>query len=149
MSVSTIPAIEQSVHVAVTPERAFRLWTEELTAWWPLAGHSVFGDEAATVDFEGGEGGRIVERSRAGEETVWAEVLEWEPPARFVLRWHPGHGTSDPATEVEVRFSPDGAGTLVELEHRAWERLGARAEHSRESYVNGWPRVLARFAERV
>ena len=146
MSVGTIPAIEQSVWVAVGPERAFRLWTEELASWWPLADHGVFGDDAQTVAFEEG---RIVERSRGGEQSVWAEVLEWEPPARIVLAWHPGHGADDPATEVEIRFTPDGDGTLVELEHREWDRLGARGAGSRESYANGWPGVLRRFAARV
>jgi uncharacterized protein YndB with AHSA1/START domain len=149
MTVGTIPAIEQSVRVAVSPERAFRLWTEELAAWWPLERHGVFGDQAETVAFEGGPGGRVVERSQAGEETTWAEVTEWEPPSRFVLSWHPGHGPDDPPTELEVRFLPDGDGTLVELEHRGWEQLGDRGESSRNSYDGGWRFVLQTFADRA
>jgi uncharacterized protein YndB with AHSA1/START domain len=53
---------------------------------------------------------------------------------------------AEAATEVEVRFTPDGAGTRVELEHRGWERLGATAAESREGYNGGWNEVLARYA---
>ena len=49
-------------------------------------------------------------------------------------------------TEVEVRFTPDGAGTLVELEHRGWERAGESGAKSRDGYDGGWNLVLARYA---
>jgi uncharacterized protein YndB with AHSA1/START domain len=149
MSVETMPAIEQSVRVAVPPERAFRVWTEQTAAWWPFAGHSVFGDEAETVVFEPWVGGRVLERSRSGEEAEWGEVLEWAPPRRFVLDWHPGYARGAPTTELEVRFVPDGGGTLVEIEHRAWERLADRSEAARASYEAGWPVVLRRFVDAV
>ena len=35
--------------------------------------------------------------------------------------------------------------TRVELEHRAWECLGARAATMREMYSNGWPTVIGCF----
>ena len=46
------------------------------------------------------------------------------------------------AQEVEVRFSADGGGTLVELEHRGWQKLGARAAEARAGYDEGWTVVL-------
>lgn len=36
--------------------------------------------------------------------------------------------------------------TVVRLEHRGWERLGAEAAAVREGYGD-WERVLARYAE--
>src|SRR5207302_10906251 len=49
---------------------------------------------------------------------------------------------------IEVCFFSEGdAATRVELEHRAWERLGERGRIQRSRYLNGWPPVLARFAE--
>jgi hypothetical protein len=66
-------------------------------------------------------------------------VLEWDPPHRFLLDWHIGDARG---TEVEVRFSPEGPGARVELEHR-----GFSASDPRERYTDGWDVVLAPFVE--
>src|SRR5207248_11244043 len=89
-------------------------------------------------------GGRLVERSRSGEEAVWGELLVWEPPHRFAMTWYPGRGPSE-ATELEVRFEPDGDRTRVELQHRGWDGLGERAADARASYDSGWVVVLGEF----
>jgi len=129
------------VHVRRRPEDAFRIFTEDIGAWWPMETHSVFG-AAARVAVEGTE---IVERSGLGEQSVWAEIEEWSPPHLLVLSWHPG---TDPAkaTKVEISFAPDDEGTRVELTHTGWEALGERAEAARQSYDEGWLSVLQRFA---
>ncbi len=92
--------------------------------------------------------GRLVERAVDGTESVWGEVLAWEPPHRLVLTWHPG-GDATVASEVEVRFAPDGDGTRVELEHRGWEPFGAEAASVRRRYVGpgAWGHVLDHFAD--
>jgi uncharacterized protein YndB with AHSA1/START domain len=143
---ATTAPLLRAVTVAVPAERAFELFTRRVGDWWPLHTHGCFGEETAGVSFERD---RLVERSKAGEEAVWGEVLAWEPPVRIAFTWHPGYAEGDPLTEVEVRFRAQGASTVVELEHRGWERLGARAEEARASYEVGWPIVLGRFAEAV
>ena len=95
--------------------------------------------------FEPGVGGRIVERSKAGEESNWGEILVWEPPSRLAFTWHPGSAPDEPSTEVELRFVAVGDATRVELEHRGWEAL-AKPEETRSGYEQGWPGVLARYA---
>ena len=74
-------------------------------------------------------------------------MLEWEPPAGFTIAWK-----VDPdavaATEVEVRFTPEGDGTQVVLEHRHWDRLGAGAAETRGNYDGGWEMVLGRYVDR-
>ena len=139
---ATAPVL-RSVTVTVPVERAFEVFTRRIGDWWPIRTHGCFLDEAASVEFDGE---RILERSRDGELAVWGEVLVWEPPARIVFTWHPGHAHDEPPTEVEVRFRAVGASTSVELEHRGWERLGERAEAARAAYEGGWRGVLARFA---
>ena len=94
--------------------------------------------------FGPGVGGRIVERSTSGDESIWGEILVWEPPHRLVYTWHPGYDPDDPLTEVELRFVAVGEATRVELEHRGWEAL-AKAEETRNSYAEGWPVVLGHF----
>ncbi len=50
---------------------------------------------------------------------------------------------------MEVRFTADADGTLVELERRGSERLGDEAEQRRSGYDSGWDVVLAPYVEAV
>ena len=127
--------------VACPPERAFALWAEQTSRWWPH-GHSVSGEPGLSVIFE--PGGRIFERTPEGFEHDWGEVLAWEPPHRLVYLWHLRFDRSD-ATEVEVTFAPHTDGTAVTIEHRGWERLGAQAEQRRERNRLGWGGVTPRY----
>ena len=145
MAVETVAPVICSVTVRRPPEDAFRIFTERIADWWPLATHSVYLDTSASVAVEPGVGGRIVERSVSGEESSWGEILVWEPPQRLAYTWHPGYGPDDRVTEVELRFSAVDGATRVDLEHRGWEALAGRAEATRDGYVEGWPVVLARF----
>jgi hypothetical protein len=92
--------------------------------------------------FEGRPGGRIFERTPAGVEVEWGEVTAWEPPTLLRYLWHIRVDRSD-ATEVEIRFADRGdATTQVEIEHRGWERLGARGPSWRDENLGGWNGVL-------
>lgn len=133
--------VRREVLVGVAPDVAFDRFTTGIGRWWPLAGHSV-GGATSTVAFAGG---RLVETCADGTTDVWGEVLAWEPGSRFVITWHPGRADG-PATEVEVRFEPAGAATLVVLEHRGWEVLSEPAA-VRAEYDSGWPGVLASYRE--
>src|SRR6266508_2448269 len=75
---------------------------------------------------------------------------------QLVVTWQiNGEWQYDPdprrASEVEVRFTPDGPGqTMVELEHRLLERLvGGQAVHDGIGGEGGWTRTLERFAKAV
>lgn len=139
--------IHKTVRVGSPPERAFRRFTEEMGRWWPLRSHSVGQADAETVVMEPREGGRIVERIRGGRETVWGTVTVWDPPRRVAFTWHPGR-TPETAQDVEVRFTADGSGTRVKLEHSGFERLGlALGRKARRGYPIGWEFVLGLYAE--
>lgn len=147
----SIEPIRRSVTVACPPERAFRLFTEEIGAWWPVEVHSRAVDDFAgqdvkveRIEFQGRVGGRVLEHMSNGRSLPWAEVRVWEPPGRFVLSWHPS-SSPRPPTEVEVRFSASGDGTMVELEHRGWEALGPSVAEIRGGYAAGWKPTLERF----
>jgi hypothetical protein len=124
-------------------EHAFHVWTERIGTWWP-ADHTVSGEDDLEVVLERRPGGRIYERTAAGVEHEWGEVIAWEPPVRFVYLWHLRRDRTD-ATEVEIRFHPDGTGTRVEIEHRGWERLGAEGQSWRDRNMGGWTRLLPHF----
>jgi uncharacterized protein YndB with AHSA1/START domain len=63
-----------------------------------------------------------------------------------VIAWKPNSNQAPP-TEIEVVFTSEGDGTRVDLEHRAWERLGDLAAEGRADYDEGWDLVLGRYAE--
>ena len=100
-------------------------------------------------------GGRWFERGQDGSECDVGKVLVWEPPGRLILGWQLNSKFKyDPSitTEVEVRFTADGAGaTLVELEHRNLERYGELGEAVRQQVgaPNGWGGLLQLYAAAV
>jgi len=130
--------LELEFTVACPPEHAFSVWTERTSLWWPK-GHSVSGDPQLEVTFEPRPGGRIFERTAAGDEHDWGEVLEWErragsPTAGTCAR------TARPATRVEISFAPADEGTAVRIVHSEWQRAGQRERNER-----GWAGLLPRF----
>jgi uncharacterized protein YndB with AHSA1/START domain/uncharacterized protein YciI len=128
------------VRIAADPDEAFARFTDEIGRWWPMEGHSVHGAEAAVAFTTG----LLVETGPDGEPDVWGEVLDWQPPDRLLLTWHPGR-PDGPATEVEVRFTAAADGTAVALEHRGFGAL-ADAGATRTAYEGGWPAVLDAYA---
>jgi uncharacterized protein YndB with AHSA1/START domain len=147
----SVEPIRRSVTVRCPQERAFRIFTEEIGTWWPVETHAravtEFEDQdvkVERVEFQTRVGGQVLEHMSNGQTLPWGEVLAWDPPTSFVLAWKP-HGRPTPPTEVEVRFTPLGDHTLVELEHRGWERLAEDVEEARAGYSEGWILTLERF----
>jgi len=131
--------------VPLTVAEAFEMFTARMGDWWPMTSHSISGSADATVRFDGRIGGSVVETAPTGEEWSWAEVTAWDPPHRFVLSWHP-HPAPVAASTLDVRFSADGAGCRMDLEHRGWEEFGFEAgTRHREAYDPGWDQVLSPF----
>lgn len=149
-----VKPIRRSVRVALDPGRAFELFTARMETWWPVDTHSraatEFDDDeahAVGIEFQGRVGGHVLERTSDGRVLPWAEIIGWDPPNGFVMAWKP-HSRPQPPTEVEVRFVDDGkGGTVVELEHRAWDRLSEPiAPELYSSYAGGWVKTLEAFA---
>jgi len=146
-------AVRQSVVVQAPPERAFEVFTAGMSSWWPMATHKIGTAPMVAAVIEPRPGGRWFERGEDGSECDWGRVIAWEPPHRVVLAWQLNADYEfdpDLHTELEVRFSPDGAdGTRVELEHRGLDAYGARTAEMRDAFGSdgGWTGLLRRFAE--
>jgi uncharacterized protein YndB with AHSA1/START domain len=142
---STEP-IRRSIVVSATPENAFRLFTEGMGGWWPTERFSLAsereGVKVESVVFEPADGGWIYEVGSDGRRGDWGRVVAWDPPDRVLIDWKPNDRPWEQATELEISFEPDGSGTRVTLEHRAWERLGPDAAEGREGYATGWVSVF-------
>jgi uncharacterized protein YndB with AHSA1/START domain len=145
-------AVRQSIVVDAPRDRAFTVFTEEMSSWWPMDSYSIGAGPMAAAVIEPRAGGRWYERSEDGTETEWGRVEAWEPPARVVLVWQlSADWKYDPGlrTEIEVRFMPEDDGrTRVELEHRKLENYAERAEQMRMilGSDDGWGGLLRRFA---
>jgi uncharacterized protein YndB with AHSA1/START domain len=135
--------IELRFTVGCPREHAFEVWAVRTSLWWPHS-HSRSGDPGLEVTIEPRPGGRIYERTPAGAEHDWGEVLAWEPPARLAYLWHI-YGEREDATEVDIRFAADGDATTVTIVHRGWERLGARGPELRRRNVQGWDGLLPHY----
>ena len=130
--------------VGCSPARTFELWTAHTSTWWPVT-HTVSARPDVQVIIEPGVGGRIYERTPEGAEHDWGQVTCWEPPNRIAYLWHLRQDRSD-ATEVEITFVADESdGTAVSIEHRGWERLGARGPERRQQNQHGWDSLLPHF----
>jgi uncharacterized protein YndB with AHSA1/START domain len=150
MTMTTIAPVVREVRVRRNTTDAFRIFTEEIGAWWPVGSHSRAADEelpmpAVSAAIEPRAGGRIYEIRADGVTADWGLVVAWEPPDRLVLAWRP-NASDRPYTEVEVTFEADGDTTHVRLEHRGWEQLGELGVRAAEGYRTGWIPVLERFA---
>ena len=139
---TTIAPVHREVLVRTDLATAFELFTAHIGAWWPLGIHSTFG-AGGSVAFEGKQ---LVERSGT-ESSVWGEIVEWEPPHRLRLSWHPG-SHADRTTDLTIGFTPRDGQVVVSVDHAGWERL-ADAAGAAASYGSGWPVVLGHFADRA
>jgi uncharacterized protein YndB with AHSA1/START domain len=135
-----VPPVVKTVTVRCPPATAFRRFTEELGAWWPLATHHM-SDDPSSCAMEGRIGGRLFERGKDGSEKVWGVIELWDPPHRLAFTWQVKL-PPEQAQRIDVTFAPAPGGTRVDLVHSGWERLGDAAATRRDSYDKGWVRVF-------
>jgi uncharacterized protein YndB with AHSA1/START domain len=148
-STVTIAPVRKNIRVNVGQARAFEVFTAGLSRWWPRT-HTIGTPPMKAAVMEPRLGGRWYELSEDGSQADVGRVLVWEPPQRFVISWDLNSNWKPDLTvssEVEVRFVAEGPqATLVELEHRKFERMGAEGgAKMRKDVDGGWPRILEYF----
>ena len=131
--------INKSVVLPLAPARAFALFTEQISAWWPAERRHTNDAESTLYLLATG---RFFERARDGREVDLGRVVEWEAPTRIVLDFYIATGPTHP-TEVEVTFTPEADGTRVTVTHtpkpESKDLWGDRAPR----YERAWEVVLA------
>lgn len=145
--------VRTEIVVDAPADRTFRLFTARFDRIKPRE-HNMLAVDIAESVFEPRAGGRVYDRGVDGTECQWGRVLAYEPPDRVVFSWDINpmwqiESDLAKASEVEVRFIPDGPGrTKVELEHRNLDRHGDGWEGMRAGVDGdqGWPLYLERFA---
>jgi uncharacterized protein YndB with AHSA1/START domain len=154
MTAQTItPApVRKSVVVNANAARAFDVFANNISRWWP-ASHTMLKVPLKETVIEPFAKGRWYQVGEDGSTFENGHVLAWEPPHRLLLAWQlNGAWQYDPEliTEVEVKFVAEGERqTRVELEHRHLERMGAAADTARNAFdsPNGWGSILELFRQ--
>jgi len=133
--------ISKSIIVRRSVDTAFRIWTENISLWWPR-GHSISGQPDAEIFIEGRIGGRFYERTPDGVEYVWGQVMVWNPPHRLVYNWYRGSSVEQP-TQVDIRFQAHEPGvTRVEVQHYGPDLIGELWWERSAGYQAAWEEVL-------
>lgn len=144
-----IAPVRKSIRVNASQAHAFEVFTSGLGRWWPSKA-SIGKAPRKTSILETRLGGRWYDVSEDGSEANVGKVLVWDPPRRLVVSWDINRHWKPDTTvgsEVEIRFTADGpTATIVEVEHRKFEQLGAEGGASmRRDVDGGWPDILEHF----
>jgi len=135
--IQTVEAIRRDVVVEVGQDRAFEVFTADMTSWWPSA-HHIGSAPIEQIVVEPREGGRWYTRHQDGSQTSTGFVRLWDPPQRLVVTWQIGADWKyhdDFVTTVDVRFVAEGPhSTRVVLEHRDLDAFGADAAAMRTTF---------------
>jgi uncharacterized protein YndB with AHSA1/START domain len=152
--IQAVESVRREVVVPVSAQRAFTVFTADMTSWWP-SHHHIGSAPIEEIVIEPHEGGRWYTRHTDGTQTSTGHVVAWEPGERLVITWQIGADWKyhvNLVTTVEVRFVEEAPErTRVTLEHRDLEAYGADAEKMRETFSqpDAWDATLAAFAGEV
>src|SRR5437762_6321284 len=100
--------VSATIEVATDSMNAFRIFTEEVDAWWQRGPQNFYdGGRAVAMQFEAGVGGRYLEvyDEAKGDVLEIGRITVWEPGERLVFRM------SLDDTEVDIRFQAIPGGT--------------------------------------
>jgi uncharacterized protein YndB with AHSA1/START domain len=150
-----------ALRVPGSPERAFRVFTEETALWWRDDQMVRFTPrspgEMAFEPPEGGRPGRFVERLPNGKVFEIGQVSVWDPGRRLQFAWRQASFAPGQGTEVEITFEAAGGETRVTVEHRGWDGVPAEnaARHHMplllfsQHHAAWWRAQLASLKERT
>lgn len=139
--------IRRSIAVPWNQQAAFERFTTHFGTWWPSYSHSIGGRRVRRLVFECKVGGLIYEEHHDGTKMLWGKVTTFDAPNHVAFTFHPSLEESD-AQLIDVRFTPAGARTRVELVSSGWEKMGKRAQRAYGAYRLNWGAALNRFANR-
>lgn len=136
-----IEPIDVRVRVRAPVEHAFEMWTARTELWWPDR-HTIGQRSDTSIVIEPAVGGRIFQRDPDGAEHDWGEITAWNPPYGLTYLWFLFFDRAD-ATTVDVRFEPDGDGTVVRLHQTGFDRLGDTVgRQRRDRTVMAWDHIF-------
>ena len=143
---NSILNVRRSIHIAAPPARVWQEFTAKprMDAWWgKVVGAATAGQPSGQHlrVYEPKLGGRIeMEVNMGGEPARYGGVIKTFDEAReftFENDWIPNTGWKSP-TYMTLRLTPALNGTLVELYHYGFERVGGDVASEHAGYEQGW-----------
>lgn len=128
-------AVRRSIFINAAPERVWQEFESlaKMQAW--------FGTGHTLLTYEPQIGGMVEleveidgERRRYGGRIT---VLEPGREVTFEDEWIPSIGWDAPSL-ITLRLTPSGSGTVVELFHHGFERIGEDAAEQHRGFEGGW-----------
>jgi uncharacterized protein YndB with AHSA1/START domain len=135
------PSLTLKRRLNAAPAKVYAAWTDpqKLTHWFGPS-HTVSGSVRAELDVRVGGRFRASFNTDDGEyHEVGGVYREVTPPERLVFSWA-WHSTPERESLVTVSLKPDGAGTLLTLQH---EQLFDQA--ACDGHTRGWTGSLNRL----
>lgn len=130
-------AVRRSTWIKAAPERVWEEFTtfERMKAWYGT-GHQL-------VAFEPRLGGQVAtdatgQHPEHGELKFGGRIIVWDPPREVTWEddWS-GHGWAAPAL-MTLRLTACMGGTVVELFHHGFERVGESPSDTLNGFEGGW-----------
>ena len=116
-----------ALRVPGSPERIFRIFTEEIDLWWrddPLFRFTPRSPGQLVLEPPRNDmPGRFIEVFPDGEIFVIGEVTSWDVGKRIVFGWRQASFSRGQATKVEITFEPVGNETRVTVQHFGWDSV--------------------------
>jgi uncharacterized protein YndB with AHSA1/START domain len=134
------PSLTLKRRLNAAPEKVYAAWAdpERLVQWFGPASVDA-GSVKADIDLRVGGRYRISFNANGGYNEVGGVYREVVPNERLVFSWA-WHSTPERESLVTVLLKPDGAGTLLSLNHAQFVDATARDNHER-----GWTELLAKL----
>ncbi len=129
--------VRRSIWINATPERVWREFEshERMSAW--------FGTGHKLTKYEPQVGGLVETDAGSGPEHVRpllfsGRITDFDPPRELTFEndWI-GAGWVAPSL-ITIRLTPSKGGTLVELFHHGFERLGVDPAEMHRGFEGGW-----------
>lgn len=136
--------IIKTIEVPCSQAKAFGVFVNEMSSWWPLDRFSVSamgGVPAKSIRIEAKQGGNIVEIGPDDTEHLWGTIRSYDPNDFISMDFHVPHPSErgESKSLVEVRFTTLGnEQTQVELTQSNWEAFGEMAEMVIGGYGKAW-----------
>jgi Activator of Hsp90 ATPase homolog 1-like protein len=130
--------IEKTAFLECVPERAFALFTERASDWWPERLRHT-SDPRSEIRLLAT--GRFWERATDGHEVELGRVIAWEPSQRLILDFYPGTDADHP-TKVVVSFEAHGDGTQVVVVHEPKPESAGLWTERAPSFESSWKLML-------
>lgn len=136
-------SLQRSISLKCSKPHAFRVFTEMTDLWWPKTHRR---DAQSELILTPTVGGKLVERSKTGDEWTIGNIVDIDPPDLLTFDWFPG--APNAPTHVRITFAGDNQTSQIDITHTAISDASQDIWPEKVALFNkGWDTILPPFAE--